>query len=186
MKVLVAYMSQTGNTKKVAEAIFGEIKDEKDIRKIDEVDSLEGYDLAFLGFPIHGEKVEKKVAKLLTKHCSAGRNVALFITHASPEGNFPGLQGWLNECKQMASGANIVGMFDCQGQLAKAIKFIMSIYPNAKYRRWAKMDSSQAQPDESRLERARAFARQTMKEFHEKKTNGRNETGKRVPAAALA
>ncbi|MBM3155927.1 MAG: hypothetical protein FJ004_01415 [Chloroflexi bacterium] len=30
MKVLVAYMSQTGNTRKVAEAIFEEIHAEKD------------------------------------------------------------------------------------------------------------------------------------------------------------
>ncbi len=29
MKVLVAYMSKTGNTKKVAEAIYGEITGEK-------------------------------------------------------------------------------------------------------------------------------------------------------------
>jgi flavodoxin len=186
MKVLVAYMSQTGNTKKVAEAIFGEINDDKDIKKIDEVASLEGYDLAFLGFPIHGEKVEKKVANLLTKHCTAGRNIALFVTHGSREGDAPELQRWLTECKQMASEANIVGMFDCQGQLAKAIKFIMSIYPNAKYRQWAKMDSSQGQPDESRLKRAGAFARQTMKEFHEMKGGGRSENGKRVAAAVSA
>ena len=53
MKVLVSYMSKTGNTKKVAEAIFEEISDEKEIIPIDEVDSIEGFDIAFLGFPIH-------------------------------------------------------------------------------------------------------------------------------------
>jgi flavodoxin I len=183
MKVLVAYMSQTGNTKKVAEEIFGEINDDKEIKKIDDVASLEGYDLAFLGFPIHGEKVEKKVANLLTKHCTAEKNIAFFVTHGSKEGDAPELQQWLAEFRQMASGANIVGMFDCQGQLAKAIKFVMSIYPNAKYRKWAKMDTSQGQPDESRLERARVFARQTMKGFHDMKRGGHSETGKRTPAA---
>ncbi len=32
MKVIVTYMSQTGNTKKVAEAIFQEIKGKKEIK----------------------------------------------------------------------------------------------------------------------------------------------------------
>ena len=52
-KVLVAYMSKTGNTKKVAEVIYDEIQGEKEIKTIEEVESLNSYDLAFLGFPIH-------------------------------------------------------------------------------------------------------------------------------------
>jgi len=39
VKTLVTYMSKTGNTKKVAEAIFDEINGEKEIKTIDEVDS---------------------------------------------------------------------------------------------------------------------------------------------------
>ncbi|MCK7518825.1 MAG: hypothetical protein MZV64_14405 [Ignavibacteriales bacterium] len=39
---------------------------------------------------------------------------------------------------------------------------MMSIMPSAKFRRWAKMDNSQGQPDRSRLDRAQAFARDTM------------------------
>ncbi|MFC1978144.1 flavodoxin family protein [Chloroflexota bacterium] len=53
MKILVAYMSKSGNTKKVAEAIFEEISDEKELKTVDEVDSIAGYELTFLGFPIH-------------------------------------------------------------------------------------------------------------------------------------
>jgi flavodoxin len=33
MKALVAYMSQTGNTRKVAQAIFDEIPGEKEMKK---------------------------------------------------------------------------------------------------------------------------------------------------------
>ncbi len=166
MKALVTYLSQTGNTKKVGEAIFGELGCEKEIEKIEEVDSIEGYDIAFLGFPIRGEGPDKKTAQLLAKHCIDGRNVALFITHASPEGGQE-LESWLEKFKQAAAGANVVAMFDCQGQLAKAIKLFMSIMPNAKYRRWARMDNSQGQPDESRLERARAFARSVMQKMED-------------------
>jgi len=52
MKVLVTYMSQTVNTKGVAEAIFQEIWGEKEIEPIGEVNSLHSYDLAFVDFPI--------------------------------------------------------------------------------------------------------------------------------------
>ena len=166
MKVLVAYMSKTGNTKKVAKAIFEEISDEKEIKTIGEVDSIEGYDIAFLGFPIHKMGPDEKTAKLLKKHCINNRNIVLFITHAAPEDG-QDLTPMLDKFRQAACGANIVGMFNCQGQLAKTIKFIMSILPDAKLRSWAKQDNSKGQPDESRLERARAFSRNVMARLHD-------------------
>lgn len=165
MKILVAYMTKTGNTKKIAEAIFQEIKDEKEIKNIDEVESLEGYDVAFLGFPIHQMGPDKKTAKLLAKHCVNGRKVVLFITHAGPEGA-PDLQPMLEKFRQAARGAELIDMFDCQGELAKGIKRIMSILPNAQFRMWAKMDNSQGQPDQTRIDKARAFSRDVMKKLH--------------------
>jgi flavodoxin len=165
MKVLVAYMSKTGNTKKVAEAIFEGIDGEKEIRTIDAVDRLEGYDLAFLGFPIHQMGPDKKTVKLLEKLCVEGRDVVLFITHASPEDG-PDLPPWLEKFKQAAGRANLVGFFHCQGELDKSTKRILSVLPNAKFRKWAREDNSQGQPDPARLDRARAFARDIMATFH--------------------
>lgn len=161
MKVLVAYMTKTGNTKKIAEAIFGEIRVEKELKPIEEVGDMEDYDFAFLGFPIHRMGPDNKTVKLLKKHCAGGRKVALFITHASPEDG-PDLPSWLELFKKAAGGATLVGLFHCQGELAKGVKRIMSILPNPKFRMWAKMDNSQGQPDQARVERARAFARDVM------------------------
>ncbi len=158
MKVLVAYMSKTGNTKRVAEAMFEEITDEKEIKPIDEVESIEGYDVAFLGFPIHMDGPDKKAARILEKHCIKSRNVVLFITHAAPEDS-PDLPPALDKFRQAARHANIVDMFDCQGQLDKTTKRIMSVLPDARLRQCAKMDNSQGQPDRTRLDRARAFSR---------------------------
>ncbi len=166
MKALVTYISKTGNTRKVAEAIYGEITAEKEILPIDDVDSIGGYDIAFLGFPIHQMGPDKKTAKLLEKHCVEGRNVVLFITHAAPEDS-PDLPPMLDKFRQAARGANVVDMFDCQGELARSVKLIMSIMPDAKLRSWAKMDNSKGQPDEARLERARAFSRDVMKKLHD-------------------
>lgn len=161
MKVLVAYMTKTGNTKKVAEAIFGELPEEKELKPIEEVKDISGYDLAFLGFPIHKMGPDKKTVKLMEKHCVDGRKVALFITHASPEDGLD-LPPWLELFKKAARGATLVGLFHCQGELAKGVKRFMSIMPSRKFRMWAKMDNSQGQPDQIRLERARAFARDVM------------------------
>jgi len=170
VKVLVAYLSKTGNTKKVAEAIFEEISDEKELKTIDAVDSIEGYDIAFLGFPIHQMGPDKNTTKLLEKHCTNSRNVVFFITHAAPEDS-QDLPPMLDKFRQAASKANIVDMFDCQGQLAKPVKLIMSIMLDARLRAWAKQDSSTGQPDKARLDRARAFSRNVMKRF---KTLNRN------------
>jgi flavodoxin len=154
-------MSQTGNTKKVAEAIYEALDCEKEITPIDQVVDIGGYDLSFLGFPIHRFGPDPKTVSLLQKHCQPGRDVALFITHAAPEGESE-LAGWLEGFRNAAAGANIVGMFDCQGQLAKGIKFIMSILPNREIRAMARRDNSQGQPDAVRLDRARAYAREML------------------------
>ena len=166
MKALVAYMSQTGNTKKVAEAIFEGIEDEKEIKRIEDVDSLEGYDIAFLGFPVHKMGPDGKTTKLLEKHCINGRDVVLFITHAAPE-NSPDLPPMLEQFRQAARGANIIDMFDCQGELGKTIKLVMSLMPDARLRKWAKEDNSKGQPDQARLDRARFFSRNVMDTVHD-------------------
>ena len=57
MKVLVAYYSETGNTEKIAGAIYGEVSKEHEVhlKKIKEVtvDTLNDYDLVFLGSACH-------------------------------------------------------------------------------------------------------------------------------------
>ena len=57
MRILVAYMSVTGNTRKVAEAIYDVITEEKEIGELKDLESLEGYDLIFLGFPFCVSKI---------------------------------------------------------------------------------------------------------------------------------
>jgi flavodoxin len=166
MKILVTYLSKTGNTKKIAEAIYEEITDDKEIKPIDEVESITDYDVTFLGFPIHQMGPDKKEVSLMERHCTNGRNIVLFLTHAAPEDN-PELQPMLGKFIQAASGANIIDMFDCQGELAKGVKLIMSIMPDARLRRWAKQDNSQGQPDETRVNRAHDFTKKVMQRVHE-------------------
>jgi hypothetical protein len=54
-------------------------------------------------------------------------------------------------------------VFDCQGALSKQVKTVMLSNPNPQLRAWAQNDNSRGQPDATRLEKAREFAKETMK-----------------------
>lgn len=68
MKSLVIYFSQTGNTKKVAEAIYEALPQPKELKKLDEIKeakSVADYDLVFIGFPVHSHSVPYRVENFL-------------------------------------------------------------------------------------------------------------------------
>ena len=161
MRVLVTYMSQTGNTQKVAEAIFGEITDDKEIKKLDDVKSLDEYDFAFIGFPLHAFGPAEPAKKFLEAH-SAGKRIALFITHAAPEESEE-VKAWLQTSREAASKADIVSMFDCQGELAQPVIDMLLSSDDPNMRAFGELGpATKGQPDETRLERAKVFARETM------------------------
>ncbi len=161
MKTLVTYFSETGNTRKVAEAIFEEIKGKKEIKEISEVESIEGYDLTFVGFPIQAFAPPKPVKLFLQNKCG-GKQLALFMTHAQRE-DFDELGGWLETCRKAAEGASLVGLFNCQGEILNSILNAMAKNADPYMQKLAKgASTSKGQPDAARLERARSFARGIM------------------------
>ena len=161
MSVLVAYFSQTGNTKKVAEAIYGEIAGTREIKELAAVENLEAHDLSFIGFPIMAFGPAKPAKEFLAAH-AAGKKVALFITHASPEDAEP-LEEWLAACREAASDADLVGVFNCQGELAESIAALLANSDDPQIRAFSEGRSETVgQPDETRLEKARAFAREII------------------------
>ncbi len=162
MKVLVAYMSQTGNTKKVAEAIHGGIAGDKEIKELKDVDSLEGYDLSFLGFPIHAFGPAQEAEKFIQKH-STGKKVALFVTHAALESSEL-LGDWLVKCRDAAAGAEILGLFNCQGELSQPVMDMLLKSDDPNMRSFGEQGpATKGQPDESRMEKAHEFAREIIK-----------------------
>jgi flavodoxin len=165
MKVLVTYLSQTGNTKKVAEAIFGEIKGDKEMKTMEATSDLNGYDLAFVGFPVWSSGPAEPARKFLEAHAK-GKKVALFVTHATPP--IPQMQGFLNgilaKCKAVAAQAQLVGFFDCQGALSEPVANMCAKSDNPMIKQFAALrPSTLGHPDVEELEKARAFARDVMK-----------------------
>ena len=70
MKVLVTYYTQTGNTERVAEAICDEIGDSAESKALADVESLDGYDLALVGFPIMAFSPAKPAKDFLEAHAA--------------------------------------------------------------------------------------------------------------------
>lgn len=159
MKALVTYLSVTGNTRKVAEAIYDELRCEKEIEELPEVNAIDTYDVVFLGFPIHAFGPPQPAKDFLKKRCR-DKALALFVTHAVSE-DFEGLPKWLANCKEPAAKANIRGVFDCQGELGQELLAAALNSSDPKFRKLGEIGAmSTGQPDEARLERARAFARE--------------------------
>jgi len=168
MKILVTYYTQTGNTQKVGEAIFSEIHGEKEIKPLHEVSGLEGYDLIFIGFPILRFGPPRIIRTFLWKHAKE-KNVALFVTHASwnsPELTTD-LETWLSKCKAAATGSNLLGFFDCQGELAEspAELFLQSEFQEIRH--FGSLRSlTVGHPNAEDIAHAKIFARKVLEKMN--------------------
>jgi flavodoxin len=167
MKILVTYGSVTGNTRKIAEAILCEINGEAEIKPFREVDSIDGYDFVFVGCPIEFFGVGKATKTWFDKHLK-GMRIGLFCTHGAPE-FAPGVPQWTDALKAAATdaGAEIVSFFNCQGELSQKVLDMMAADEDPYVRKLASFgrDGTIGQPDESRVEKTREFARETMKKL---------------------
>ena len=155
-KRLVAYISWTGNTKKVAGAIFEALEGNTTIKSLDEVQNPDEYELIFIGFPVHSHSVPFKTEEFIKK-ISAGKKVALFSTHGSLTGSRLSREA-LEHASILASNSKILGTFTCRGRVSLQALEVLSKSP--EHKAWAEMAASaQTHPDENDLEDARDFAK---------------------------
>ena len=90
MKALVAYYSESGNTEKLAKAIYEGITavSEKEIGSIAEANP-QNYEVIFVGFPVQASGVPAKVEQFI-KNIPEGKMLAFFVTHGSLRGGAVG------------------------------------------------------------------------------------------------
>ena len=156
MKALVTYYSQTGNTEKVARAIYDAIHVDKELLPVHDVKSVGGYDIIFVGFPVHAHSVPAKLFPFF-KGLPDGQNIALFCTHGSLRGGHLPKQA-LEHAVGLATRAKILGMFGVRGRVdAKIIETLMK---QAEHRAWAEeAQGAHEHPSEMDLADGKAFAR---------------------------
>ncbi len=155
MKALVTYYSQTGNTEKVARAIFEALNVDKEMVPYDQVKNLQGYDIVFVGFPVMVHSVPAKVQPLI-RNLPAGQKVAFFSTHGSLRGGQLPRQAF-EDAAGLAVGKKVLGHFGCRGKVnPKVIDALMNQPAN---RAWAEeARSADSHPDTADLQDAKKFA----------------------------
>ncbi|MFH1078758.1 MAG: flavodoxin family protein [Pseudomonadota bacterium] len=155
MKALVTYFSKTGNTEKVAGAIYDALPVDKEIKPILDLEKAEGYDIVFCGFPVHAHSVPGK-AQPFVKGLGEGQKVAFFSTHGSLRGGQLPKQAFENAVG-LAPKAKVIGHFGCRGKVdPKIIEMLMKQQEN---KAWAEeAQSADTHPDQADLEDAKAWA----------------------------
>ena len=124
MKVLITYLSQTGNTKQIAEAIHQEASGshEADLKTVEEIsaDDFAGYDLVFVGSPIHGNGLAGPISELMNALPDGPSfKLAGFVTHASSAYEKEGFDQGMQSLEDISTSKNIayLGVFDCEGRI---------------------------------------------------------------------
>jgi len=115
MKTLIIYSSQTGNTKKLAEAVYESVSGEKEIFPIDDAPDPDEYDLVGVGFWLQAGKPDPKTAKYLPR-IGSGKRLFLFATHGAAAGS-EHANNAIAQAKSLAPDADISGVFSCQGEV---------------------------------------------------------------------
>lgn len=158
-KILIAYFSLTGNTKKIAEIIHDTVEGDKTIKPVGDVQEVDDYSLLFIGFPVHSHSVPFKIESLL-KRIPTGKKIALFSTHGSITGSHLSQEA-LEHAAVTASKAKVLGTYSCRGRVSSEALEVLSKSPEHKL--WVEMAASaQNHPDEADQEDARDFARRIV------------------------
>lgn len=157
MKMVVTYYSETGNTKKVADAIVSTIGGEVEIMRMEDISSLENYDLIFLGFPIHQFSMPKSVKEFLNG--MSNKKIVFFITHAMPK-NVPLFERQMNNCKSALGENELIDIFSCKGELSEKTALQMEESENESMRNFGKMRVNTVNhPNQEDLNSAKQFAK---------------------------
>jgi len=170
MKALIIYFSQTGNTEQIAKAIHQELSGshETDLAKVEEVsvDSLGGYDVIFVGSPIHGNGLAAPIKELM-EALPEGSNFKLagFITHASFAYEKDGFETGMQSFNDITKEKNIafLGAFDCEGRMASMLQPMVQEARGVSDEEWAeRMAKLDQHPNTEDEQKAKDFAREVM------------------------
>jgi flavodoxin len=160
MKTLVTFMTETGNTQKLAQAIYDAITgSDKNMAPLAKVEGADVFDVYFVGFPVQGGSVPSPAEKFL-KGIPEGKQVVIFATHGSLRGGQLAITAF-HHAIALAPQTNIIGTFGCRGEVKESI--IEALLEKPAHRGWAmEAQSAAGHPDDADLEDAREFTKMMM------------------------
>lgn len=122
-KWLIAYSSNTGNTKKIAEAMFQALnEDERQIHSLkDPFDDhlLASYDIIAVGYWLTRGGPDPLAKEFLAK--IANRQVILFQTHGTECGSEHSITALARAASCLGEDCDILGTFSAQGKINPAL-----------------------------------------------------------------
>jgi flavodoxin len=158
MKVLVTYFTKSGNTERLARAIYEGVIEKKassDMLPLKEVQGLDEYDLIFCGFPVHSSSIPVPVENFI-KNVPEDKKIAFFATHGSLRGGPLAITAF-HYAISIARKLKVAGTFGCRGAVDP--KIIDSLIQNPEHRWWAiEAQSAGGHPDAAELDDAKEFA----------------------------
>lgn len=167
MRILVTYYSDTGNTEKMARAIYDALPVNREIKQVGEALDTSGFNLIFCGFPVHAHSVPRPSAQFIKK-LPDGQPVAFFSTHGSQRGGSLPRQA-LEHAIGLAAKQKILGHFGCQGQVSE--KIINMLRERPEHKAWVEeAEKANGHPDVNDLDDAKKFALEMLKKLREIKS----------------
>ena len=162
MKTLIVYSSKTGNTKKVAEAVYKVMPAGCDFYDVKSAPDPDKYDFIAVGFWVDKGGPDSKSRDYIKK--ITGKKVAVFATLGAYPDSIHALE-CINAGKKALEGNDILGEFICQGKLDPALKKWMEKLPSdhphapdeSRRKRW---NDAESHPDEADLEKAASVFRE--------------------------
>lgn len=176
MKILIAYSSKTKNTKKVAETIFFELKNNFEVDLIDikkyKNKRIESYDLYILGCWVDKATLNKNMMKFIEDNNINNKKVALFMTCGVPDNHYHAEDSINNYISYMKNKNNdVISSFICQGKIDPKIlivfKFLTWRDPNFIHKidktmlEW--VEGSKSHPDDKDLNNAKNWVNNILK-----------------------
>lgn len=175
-RILIAYHSLTGNTKKIAQSLYeGCIPlGAADISTIEEIspDILEKYDIAFIGSPCHAGDLSQVARDFLSSmKDSLPVTLAGFFTHSAPvykEKDYINcVDTFTNECAQ--KGISLSGVFHCMGFLTPELHGMIKKARGFSDAEWNEMvNQMKGHPDNIDISDAQSFAAAILTSYMEK------------------
>jgi len=170
MKVLIAYYSQTGNTEKIARAMYDGASQghEAELIKIGEADAseLKAYDFIFIGSPIHGGRLAAPAGEFIEAMPDmSGVKAAGFITHSDPAYPDQATEKIADPLAETlgAKGLEFKGLFTSIGFLTPDLHEMIRKRRNLTDEQWeARLGKMAGHPNEEDVARARAFAEEVL------------------------
>jgi flavodoxin I len=161
MKSLIVYSSQTGNSRKLAEAAADIIAGEKTICAVDNAPDPGSFNLVLVTFWLKGGQPDPKAAAFLGM--VNNQRVLLAATHGAAADSDHAITA-MKHAVDLAGKATVVGTFSCQGEVRPT--FLKKALLNKPQPPWLKdAPAAAGHPDAADLRRFQRLIQGILPEF---------------------